>query len=136
MNACIAKIHNGQAEEAVQRLYKHYYERPDDKNVCRALAWGLLVQGSLEQADKLYDSLVSDAENTAADCLNAGYCKWFGNDVEAAVGLFLRYLRLLGKQAQNHALVSDFKSDAELLQAHGIGRTEMLLMDDLVRREV
>jgi len=136
LNACIAKIHNGQAEEAVQRLYKHYYERPDDKNVCRALAWGLLVQGSLEQADKLYDSLVSDAENTAADCLNAGYCKWFGNDVEAAVGLFRRYLRLLGKQAQNHALVNDFKSDAELLQAHGIGRTEMLLMDDLVRREV
>ena len=24
LNACIAKIHNGQAEEAVQRLYKHY----------------------------------------------------------------------------------------------------------------
>lgn len=133
LNACIAKIHNGQAEEAVQRLYKHYYERPDDKNVTRALAWGLLAQGSLEQADKLYDSLVADDDVAAADCLNAGYCKWFGNEVEAAVGLFRRYLKLLGKQAQKHALLSDFKSDAELLKTHGIGRTEMLLIDDLVK---
>lgn len=135
LNACISKMHDGQAEEAVQRLYKHYYERPDDKNVCRALAWGLLVQGSLEQADKLYDSLVSDAENTAADFLNAGYCKWFGNDVEAAVGLFRRYLDLLKETTPKHALLNDFKSDAELLKANGIGRTEQLIMEDLVRRK-
>ena len=135
LNACISKMHDGQAEEAVQRLYKHYYERPDDKNVCRALAWGLLVQGSLEQAEKLYDSLVSDAENIAADFLNAGYCKWFRNDVEAAVKMFRNYLLMLGKRGQKHALVNDFKSDAELLKANGIGPTEQLIMEDLVRRE-
>ena len=99
------------------------------------MAWGLLVQGSLEQADKLYDSLVSDAENTAADFLNAGYCKWFGNRVEAAVGLFCRYLDLLKETTPKHALLNDFKSDAELLKANGIGRTEQLIMEDLVRRK-
>ena len=135
LNACISMMHDTQAEEAVKRLYKLYYELPDDKNVSRALGWGLLMQGSVEQAGKIYDTLLSGDENNAADYLNAGYCRWFEGRVEQAVELFRRYRKQLGTNAQKHPLSEDFESDADLLKSNGIGRIEMMLIDDLVRNE-
>ena len=135
LNACISKIHDNQAEEAVQRLYKLYYERPDDKNVSRALAWGLLMQGSLEQAGRIYESLLADAGNVAADCLNAGYCHWFNGEIGKSVELFRRYQKAC-EEAENkprRPLLDDFEGDAELLAANGIGRIEMKVMADLVK---
>ncbi|MBR1469641.1 MAG: tetratricopeptide repeat protein [Prevotella sp.] len=131
LNACISRIHYGQTEEAVQRLYKLYYELPEDKNVSRALAWGLLMQGSLEQAERIYGALLTGDGNIPTDFLNAGYCQWFNNHVEQAVGLFRRYRESKGDTPQR-SLLDDFKSDAELLTANGIGRIEMMVMADLV----
>lgn len=93
LNMAISQINGGKAEDGVNTLYELYYKYPKDMDVKRALAWGLLWVNKVEQSSKLYDDILASDTKASVDCLNAGYCAWFGGNVERAVELFREYAR-------------------------------------------
>ncbi len=103
------------------------YEHPDDLNVKRTLAWGLMAQGKLQQAQEVYQRILSNEKAVAEDYLNAGYCEWFMGNMSAAKSMFALYANK-GKQS----LSFHFAHDAKTLEAHGISLMDRTLMADLL----
>ena len=131
LNQSICRLKLGQAAEAVEVLFRLRYEYPDDKNVRRVLAWGLLCQDKLDAAQQEYRSLL-EGEPQKEDYLNAGYCYWLMGNVAKAVELFRQFTIL---NESPYALDVEMEKDAALLEVHGITPIEMKLMADLVYSE-
>ena len=139
LNECIALLKLDRADEAVEKLFRMNYDYPDDLNVKRVLAWGLMCQGKLEQADDIYKQLLAgdDAKVSPEDLLNAGYCQWFAGRVEQAVKLFSDYVWKLNMD-NDLSVVWDmmedaFSEDSTLIRSSGISNTEIRLMIDLIK---
>ena len=120
----------GEVDKAMPLIYKLDYDNPDDVNVQRVKAWGLMAQGKLEQARELYARLRQGDQPQAADSLNAGYCEWIAGDIKVASDLFRDYLAQLNND-QYHISI-DFEHDADFLIEKGITRIDMALMQDLI----
>lgn len=131
LNIAVCLTHLQRYEEALKILFKQNYLYPDDQNVMRILAWTLTVDGKYEQAVKLYDQLLSSGKQQVADSLNYGYCLWFKGDVAGAAGMFRQYLSQ--QEGVPAAMEREFlDTEHELLSAHGISDTEILLMLDFL----
>ncbi len=135
LNLCISQINVGSPEEGINGLYRLDYEAPDNLNVKRALAWGLLVQHNVEQAERVYDKLLASGKCMAADYLNAGYCKWFAGQLDVAVKYFREYRKGVAEEKDSLSLVEVFKGDAKLLSQYGIGDTDMKVLADIICEE-
>ena len=120
-SVCLTKV--GRYDEAEKILFKLNYESPDDANVNRVLAWALTCDSKYEQADKLYQQLLSVEDPKDEDLLNYGYCLWFSGHIDEAADCFHRYLK-----------ETDFEKDfilmneATLIAAKGISEPEMQMM--------
>lgn len=120
-SVCLTKV--GRYDEAEKILFKLNYESPDDANVNRVLAWALTCDSKYEQADKLYQQLLSVEDPNDEDLLNYGYCLWFSGHIDEAADCFHRYLK-----------ETDFDKDfilmneATLIAAKGITEPEMQMM--------
>lgn len=138
LNLAISLINGNKASEGVSTLYELYYKLPDDIDVKRALAWGLLCTKRTEQSMKLYKEILEADSKAAADSLNAGYCAWFNGKLEMAVGLFKDYVRAAEADGAKAAgekpshgenkILSKFKEDGKLLDAYGIPQVNRLIM--------
>ncbi len=132
LNYAIALICSYRAEEGVQQLYKLNYEAPDDISVKRALAFGLLHVGRLEQAGKFYDELLAAPHPNAADYMNASYARWFVGDIDGAAIRIAQSLRLNAQPVANADAICDIlNQDRDLLAKYKITGTELNLMADL-----
>ena len=129
LNLCICRLKLQQTDEAVEELFRLHYEHPDDKNVQRVLAWGLLCQDKLEQARQEYESLLGD-QPVKEDYLNAGYCQWLTGNIAKTVELFRCYADM---DEGEGSLQAELDNDKALLQAHGISAVEVALVLDLVQ---
>jgi tetratricopeptide (TPR) repeat protein len=134
INYCISLINNDKAEDGVNRLFKLYYDLPNDDNIKRAIGWGQMFLRKPEQAVKIYDELLAHDIPEDADYLNCGYCKWFVGDITGASEMFKTYLAFVNTNDNpNPVLISDeFKKDSRLLDKNGISDTEVKLMIDIV----
>ena len=92
VNYCAALIKCAKFDKAAPVLFRLQFENADDINVMRLLAWTLMGQSKMEDADKQYAKLLSHDRHNANDCLNAAYCKWFIGDIAAAAKLFRTFL--------------------------------------------
>lgn len=110
-------------EEAQKELFRLNYESPEDLNVCRALAWTLTCDGKYQQAEKLYNQLLSSERLVADDLLNFGYCLWLSRNIDEAADCFRRYLEKAG--CEKGFIVEHEK---ELILAKGITETECQMM--------
>ncbi|MBQ7422825.1 MAG: hypothetical protein IJV27_11905 [Prevotella sp.] len=128
LNYCIVLLKLGRIDESVSELYRLDYESPDNKNVKRALAWGLLWQSKLDAAKKEYDVLLNEEKCTKEDFLNAGYCQMFMGQISNAVELFKKYVSINSKKELN----IEFKKDADLINSYGISDADLQLILDLV----
>ena len=136
LNLSIAQINNHKTDEGVKLLYRLNYEHPDDKNVLRALGWGLLVQKNIQQAENTYDTLLGKGQNEAMDFLNAGYCKWFAGKIEEAVKLFCRYIETDNTEKDTMALIQEaFNNDKALLDDYEMSTADKAIMADLIVRQ-
>ncbi|MCR5131115.1 MAG: tetratricopeptide repeat protein [Prevotella sp.] len=143
LNLAISQVNNCHAEEGVTTLYKLHFEQEDNRNVLRGLAWGLMIQQRLDQAEKYYQMLVQE-QPSAADCLNAGYCMWFKGSISEAADLMKKYLKLhaannkdsapseFGKNGLRHQLSSDFQNDKMLFDIYKINDVDQKIMIDIV----
>lgn len=130
LNITVCLIQLGRTEEALKILHRLHYNAPDNDAVTRILAWALALSDSYEQANKLYNRLVSIERPHADDLLNYGYCLWFQKDIPSAVSFFRQYV---GQSEDESLLEQDFMvTEHAILLAHGISDVEIQLMLDSV----
>lgn len=135
LNLAIALINDGKAEDAVRTLYELYYLDAQNMDVKRALAWGQMCLKHLDQASKLYDEILDADQKSAADYLNAGYCRWFQGNLQEAVDLFRLYIKKAGEQLHKDKHVSfmlKLNEDASLLDAYGIPQVDRRIVAGMV----
>lgn len=136
LNKCITMVNCGHGEEATAELYKLNFENPDDIDVSRVLAWGLLSCGKISQAEREYQRLLSQDKPSAEDCLNAGYCKWISGQVEQALTLFRQYVGLMretrGNNQEDIDMAEVFHRDSVMLMTNGLTSSALLIMADMV----
>ena len=129
LHLAIAQMNNGHLRQGMDILYRMHYEDEGNNSVRRALAWGLMLEGNLGQAEKHYDVLLDNAQR--ADYLNAGYCHWFAGNVSRAAELFKRYVAPDAIDARM-ILSQDFLNDQELLKLYKKGDVDQTIMIDIV----
>jgi len=135
LNYSIALAKNKQYDEAAKLLYKLTFESENDINVTRVLAWTLMGQGKLEQADKEYAKLLASPDTETGDYLNAGYCRWFMQDLAKAIQLFRKFIDVSDSLHSDNMPVDieeEMLKDRDILEDHGINDIDFNLMVDLV----
>lgn len=135
LNYSIALAKNEQYDEAAKLLYKLAFENENNINVTRVLAWTLMGQGKLEQADKEYAKLLSSSDTETGDYLNAGYCRWFMQDMAGAMRLFRKFIDVsnsLNPKNPPLDIEEEMLKDRDMLDSHGISDIDFNLMVDLV----
>lgn len=110
-------------DEAERLLFRLNYESEDDANVNRVLAWTLTCNGKYEQAEKLYNQLLSADKPAADDLLNFGFCLWFSGHIDDAADCFHRYLMESGEAKE-----SMIENELEQIRAKGITEPEIQMM--------
>lgn len=135
-NYCIALMKKERYHDALEILYRLDYEH-HSVNTSRAMAWALMGEGKLEQAQALYEKLLMDEFTVPEDFLNAAYCRWMKGETEATVRLFIGYRDALGGGKQPAEwLTSEFENDVCMLTGNGIKPIDMMLMADLVEKSI
>jgi tetratricopeptide (TPR) repeat protein len=123
LNRAVCQTNLGRYEEAEKVLFRLNYEKPDDEEVSRVLAWTLTCDGKYEQADHLYRHLLSVEEPSEEDMLNYGYCLWFNGHVDEAADCFHRYLKETG--ADKEFII---ENEMPLIRTKGITEPEIQMM--------
>lgn len=137
LNLSIAQICVGEISKGLSALHRLNYEMPDNLNVKRAIAWGYLLNGNAEKAERSYDILVANPNSIPADFLNAAYAKWFQRKIKEAIMLFKLYLtkRQDTERKDKYSILDDFKEDEQLLGVYEISCAEQHIMLDLVMKK-
>ena len=123
LNKAVCLTNLKRYDEAERLLFRLNYEMEDDANVNRVLAWTLTCDGKYEQAEKLYNQLLSDGKPAADDLLNFGFCLWFSGHIDDAADCFHRYLMESGESK-----VSMIENELELIREKGITEPEIQMM--------
>ena len=136
LNLAFAQIKNGHAEEATPLLYKLHYEHPETTDITRILAWALLANQKIDQAIKEYARLLSGESPKAEDYLNIGYCHWIKGNITEAITSFHQCLQKASDTGHPLSLEEEFKKDSDILEANGLSRYSLLMMCDIMSREI
>lgn len=133
LNYCMSLIKVKDNESALNILYKLNYEYLDDINVIRVLAWALLAENKLEQAETEYNKLLKNKKITPSDYINAGYCQWFKGNVTSAVKLFRTFVnKSHGSNDLKESILDDeFANNRQMIHLHGISEIEVRIMIDI-----
>ena len=134
LGLAISLIYCGKADEAVSLLYKLDYEHPDNTEVQRTLAWGLLWIDRIEEAQKIYKNLCSGDKALPDDTLNGAYCYWFQGQRMQAREMFQKYIglsKLEEGESVSSFLLEKFHTDQNILKHYGIDDTAQKVMADI-----
>ena len=121
LSVCLTNLQ--QYNEAEQYLYRLNYEMPDDDTVNRVLAWTLACDGKYEQADKLYQQLLSLETVFPDDLRHYGFCLWFSGKIDDAIDCFHRYLKESGENKMKM-----IESELEVIREKGLNESEIQMM--------
>lgn len=132
LNLAISQINSDNADAGMKLLYRLDYENERDVNVKRALAWGHLWLNHLEQADALYQEILTHKACNASDYLNAGYCNWFAGRVDLAITLIKQSVAASGNVMKSvEDLMRQFEKDRLLINKYDIGDIEQKMVAEL-----
>ena len=127
LSKSVCYVNMGAHEEALKLLYQLNYEDPDNLEISRALAWTLLSNRQVEQAEKIYQKLIAAGQVTPEDQQNYGYCCWILGRIDEAAH-YLKQSYASSKDANS----GGFAFDEELLAKHNISQTQIRLMWALI----
>jgi tetratricopeptide (TPR) repeat protein len=125
LNKAVCLVNMDEYEDALKLLYQLNYEHDEDVNIQRVLAWALICDGKMEQADKLYQQLTSNDSATSEDYLNKAYCQWLMGRIKEADACFDQYFILGGDYYEAF-------NNREWLHQRGISDTDIRLMQAMV----
>lgn len=122
--------------KALEILYRLDYEQ-SSANTSRAMAWALMGEGKLEQAQTVYRKLTSGEDSVPEDFLNAGYCQWIMGKTNDAVAMFVNYCETTSSTNMVLDSISKkFSKDSEMLLSNGIKPIDITLMADIVEKNI
>lgn len=129
-------IEIGEYGKAVKLLYELNYHHPNNIDILRALAWGLIQKDELEKANQFYKQIFEIQENEqlpvdTEDYYNQGICLWCMHEISQAASFFALYRR----DEKEITLYGKLMEDRRLLDKHQITKLDMLLMVDAVDME-
>lgn len=132
LNAAICLTNLERNEEAEKRLHKLNYLYPDDMTVNRVLAWVLTLNGKFEQADKLFNSLLSVEKPKPVDIMNYGYSHWMAGETMVAISAFRQFMNTPGNE--DYDMEKElFVTSHKMLTERGISDVEISMMLDSLR---
>lgn len=131
LNRSIAQLETGHDSEAVETLFRLNYLHPDNRRIMRVLAWGLLAQKKVEQAERYYARLLADGPE-AGDWLNAGYAAWMLGRVSDACQRFTTYIKESHADDAETLLRDAFAADRRMLASHGKTEFDRVIMTEAV----
>jgi tetratricopeptide (TPR) repeat protein len=114
----------------VRVLFQLDFEHPS-QHVTRGLAWALMGQKKLDQAEREYEKLL-ETEPAPIDYLNAGYCQWLKGNIRKAVKMFSTFIKLQQEAGNKVDLREEMMKDQALLRAYAISDIDMGIMCDMV----
>ncbi len=131
--ACLMQL--GRYEEAAQRFYKLEYMGEQVMPSMRAIAWCAFKMKKLEKARHYYAKLHShEGKVRWADYLNAGHTAWLLGQTAEALAYYRRFVALYGSPAAPaKSALEVFDDDEEELLAHGLSRSTIALIRDLIQ---
>ena len=118
--------------EAVKLLYELDYNDPDNLDILRPLAWGLLMRHDAAKAILIYNKVMKLLKDkgkkpTREDYLNQGIAYWCNDDKEAASDSFCQ---IADAKEDFGAILS--KNEVDKLLNYNIYKKDITLMSDLV----
>jgi len=128
LGKAVCLVNMKEYDDALQMLYRLNYADADNVHVNRVLAWTLVCDGKLEQAERLFQQLQSTGSFAGEDEKNYGYCLWLQGRIDEAVLCFRHYYEEAGKTGDGQATVLD----EAFLTERGITPTEIKLMASFI----
>ena len=128
-------------DTAMQLLYKLSFDNENNLAVSRALAWTLMAQGKLQQAENEYKKLLESDDTETGDLLNAGYCQLLSGKIHEALMLFKSFVETSssmtkGQEDYKEELIRilwvETKEDKRFLQERGINDIELKIIFDIL----
>lgn len=133
LNYCIALVKDDNYDEAIKPLYKLDFESPNTPSVKRVLAWTLMGQVKLEQAEAEYEWLLGCNDVETGDWLNAGYCQWLMGNTANAVTMFEEFHKRSKAADRSKAFEEALtEQDKTFLERLGITEVDIKLMLDII----
>lgn len=127
-------LENGELNEGIQLLFEQEYHHPDQKDILRALAWGLLQRGQLEKSLDYYTRLIrvtadEKGEGRADDLYHIGLVCFCSHDIKQAIVYFTQFLQF----AQVEDFVEKLSEDETFMAKFDISPVDIKLMEDAVK---
>lgn len=126
-------------EEASKILFKLDFDYPENITVKRVLAWNMMEQKKLGQAEKEYSFILSSKNCVPADYLNAGYCQWFMGNIKNATSFFSQFCKAtkcLHYHVISDALYDEFNRDSKILKKYKISKFDKEMVISITFRKI
>jgi tetratricopeptide (TPR) repeat protein len=131
---CCCLIEQGKYEEALNRLYKLDFEKPNYMKAKRALAWVLFCTGKLSQAENYYTRIFEQHKILAVDYLNAGHVAFAMGEIKKAIDRYSYYVKRYQETSKHASVILEnaIRRDKKYLTMNGICDADIQLMTDIV----
>lgn len=120
----------GRYDEAMSRLFKVGYNRPESIAVKRDIAWCAFLSSQYDQSRKYWTAVLeSTTDNpSATDLMNSGHLEWASGNTPLAVSLYRKAISVAGTEEFSKML----DGDTATLSSKGISDIDIILMKDLL----
>lgn len=127
LNAATAALETGHIDRALQLYYHADYLKVNDEEIKRAIAWGEMLAGHLDKAEKEY-AIITSGTPKASDWLNAGHVAQLQGNYQKAAD---RYRNAARDGQENFEMA--YTADIPVLRCLGADDESIyLLLDDIL----
>ncbi|MEI6677714.1 MAG: tetratricopeptide repeat protein [Mariniphaga sp.] len=117
-------------DEALKSYYKVEYLSPGNKKIWRPIGWCSFLTGKVEQADKYFERLISDAPNKY-DLLNMGHVQWCLGNRKIALEFYKKSIN--DPESSEKDFMDAFDEDLPNLIKQGVDPADVPIMLDQLR---
>lgn len=122
----------GRVDEASGELFRLYFEKPDDIQVKRNMAWAYLFMKKPEKSSELFDKLIADGDREWTTLVNAVYAYAFTGNVEKVKTLYGNLMEVLREQeiTEKSEVVDLLTRETLLVDMYNFSRTDFDVLLD------
>lgn len=127
-------LQTGEIHEGVQMLFEQEYHHPDQKEILRPLAWGLMQRGQLDKALDYYTRLIGvtageKGQERADDLYYIGVVCFCLHDIKQAIIHFTQFLQV----SPDEDLTSKLRQDEPFMAKYDLTPVDVKLMEDAIK---
>ncbi|MCH5237355.1 MAG: tetratricopeptide repeat protein [Muribaculaceae bacterium] len=135
MSAGQALLDSGNYSKALEHFYHAGYLKPSHKGANRAIAWGELLNGNIEKAEKQYQKLLANPDRDKEDLLNAGHVSMKKGDYKNAVSHYSKFIDATESKSINELIIA-LRDDSAVLKELNIKTPDLRLVVDKIRYDM